>query len=83
MRQTPVPGACAPSRGDRGAGRRPAGGGLQLLLQQPDIGSHVPSRCVVVAQVQNGQWARAYPSKPGTFDCSSSNIATVKMNITM
>jgi hypothetical protein len=39
---------------------------------------------VVVAQVQNGQWVRAYPSKPGTFDCSSSsNLATVEMNITM
>jgi len=38
---------------------------------------------VVVAQVQNGQWARAYPSKPGTFDCSSSNLATIEMNITM
>ncbi len=53
------------------------------IIGTTDIGNHVPSPCVVVAQVQNGQWARTYPSKPGTFDCSSNNIATVKMNITM
>lgn len=32
---------------------------------------------------QNGQWVRAYPSKPGTFDCGSGNLATVKLNITI
>jgi len=32
---------------------------------------------------QNGQWVRAYPSKTGTFDCSSGNLATVELNITM
>ena len=53
------------------------------IIGTTDIGNHVPSPCVVVAQVQNGQWARAYPSKPGTFDCSSSNLATIEMNITM
>jgi len=53
------------------------------IIGTTDIGNHVPSSCVVVAQVQNGQWVRAYPSKPGTFDCGSSNLATVEMNITM
>ena len=53
------------------------------IIGTTDIGNHVPSSCVVIAQVQNGQWVRAYPSKPGTFDCSSSNLATVKMNITL
>ncbi len=53
------------------------------IIGTTDIGNHVPSPCVVVAQVQNGQWVRVYPSKPGTFDCSSGNLATVKMNITM
>jgi ABC-type branched-subunit amino acid transport system substrate-binding protein len=53
------------------------------ILGTTDIGNHMSSPCVVIAQVQNGQWVRAYPSKPGTFDCSSSNLATVKMNITM
>ena len=53
------------------------------IIGATDIGNHVPSPCVVVAQVQNGQWARAYPSKPGTFDCSSGNLTTVKLNITM
>jgi hypothetical protein len=37
----------------------------------------------VVAQVQNGQWVRSYPSKPGTFDCGGGDTATAEMNITM
>jgi hypothetical protein len=38
--------------------------------------------CAVIAQVRNGQWQRVYPSKPGTFDCSRANLATIKMNLT-
>jgi hypothetical protein len=51
------------------------------IIGTTDIGKHAVSPCVVVAQVEGGAWARAYPSKAGTFDCSSANVVQIKMNL--
>ena len=40
-----------------------------------------PSHCVVVEQVQSSKFVRQWPKKKGTFDCSTNNSFTVKMNI--
>jgi hypothetical protein len=38
------------------------------------------SPCYVMMQVQNGKFVRLYPSKPGTFDCTPSNITTLMID---
>jgi hypothetical protein len=51
------------------------------IIGTTDVGKHSVSPCIVMAQVANGAWARAYPSKPGTFDCSSANVVQIKMDL--
>ena len=51
------------------------------IIGPTNIAARAPSACDVIAQVQNGQWQRVYPAKPGTFDCSSANLVTIKMNV--
>jgi ABC-type branched-subunit amino acid transport system substrate-binding protein len=46
-----------------------------------DVGNRLPSSCSVVVQLQNGVWNRVDPTTPGTFDCNSANVATIKMNV--
>ena len=38
------------------------------------------SPCYVMMQVQNGKFVRIYPTKPGTFDCTPSNVTTVTLD---
>ena len=38
------------------------------------------SPCYVMMQVQNGKFVRLSPSKPGTFDCTASNVTTVTLD---
>jgi len=51
------------------------------IIGSTNIAARTASPCSVIVQVQGGQWRRVYPSKPGTFDCSSANVATIKMNL--
>jgi Periplasmic binding protein len=51
------------------------------IIGTTDVGKHAVSPCMVMAQVVNGAWTRAYPAKPGTFDCSSANVAQIKMDL--
>jgi hypothetical protein len=51
------------------------------IIGSTNIAARTPSPCIVIAQVQNGQWQRVYPAKPGTFDCSTANLVTIKMNL--
>jgi ABC-type branched-subunit amino acid transport system substrate-binding protein len=53
------------------------------IIGPTNVPSRTPSRCAVIAQVQNGKWQRVFPSKPGTFNCSSANLATIKMNLSL
>ena len=46
-----------------------------------DIGNHQPTPCFMLYQVKNGKYARAYPKKPGTFDCKKSNRIEVETDI--
>jgi hypothetical protein len=52
----------------------------QGIVGPTDVGGRVPSPCVVVAQVKGGKWVRAFPSKPGTFNCDKKNLAVIKMD---
>ena len=45
-----------------------------------DVAARIPPKCVVIAQVKNGKWARVHPTKPDTFDCSSKNLAEITVN---
>ena len=54
----------------------------QGIIGTTDIGNRVASPCQVVVQLQNGVWQRAFPTKPGTFDCNSANVSTIKMSVT-
>ena len=51
------------------------------IIGSTNVAAHAPSPCAVIAQVQNGQWQRVYPAKPGTFDCNPANLVTIKMNL--
>jgi ABC-type branched-subunit amino acid transport system substrate-binding protein len=53
------------------------------IIGPTNVGGHQPSGCDVITQLVNGQWQRVFPAKPGTFDCSSGNTKTIKMNITL
>ncbi len=46
-----------------------------------NVAQRVPSPCFLVMQVKNGQFTRAYPKTPGTFDCTRSNAISVKANL--
>jgi hypothetical protein len=52
------------------------------IIGPTNVGGHQPSACDVIAQVVNGQWQRAYPAKPDTFDCNPANLVTIKMKVT-
>ncbi|TVZ02354.1 hypothetical protein EAS64_26465 [Trebonia kvetii] len=51
------------------------------LIGATDISGHLGSNCQVLVQLQNGTWNRVDPVKPGTFDCSPSNVSTLKMAV--
>ena len=38
------------------------------------------SPCYVILQLQAGKWVRISPTKPGTFDCTPSNLTTVTLD---
>jgi len=46
----------------------------------PPLPPNSLSPCFVVMQVQNGRFVRVYPTKPGTMDCSASNLLTVTID---
>jgi len=50
------------------------------IIGPTNIGARSPSDCSVLVQLQNGVWKRVDPVKPGTFDCNSDNLVTIKMN---
>ncbi|HUV09483.1 MAG TPA: ABC transporter substrate-binding protein [Acidimicrobiia bacterium] len=46
-----------------------------------DIGNHKPTPCFMLYTVKNGKFTRAYPKKPGTFDCKKSNAIKVEADL--
>jgi ABC-type branched-subunit amino acid transport system substrate-binding protein len=53
----------------------------QGTIGATDISGHVGSQCQVLVQLQKGVWTRVDPVQPGTFDCSPSNVSTLKMAV--
>jgi Periplasmic binding protein len=60
------------------------GGGLQAAS---DIGGNLPPKCWMLMRLQGNHFTRAYPTKPGSFDCSPSyevplpaSFRTVQLN---
>ena len=51
------------------------------MLQTTDVGGKVPGHCFVLTQVKNGQFVRVWPKKKGTFDCSTKNSLTLKLDL--
>jgi ABC-type branched-subunit amino acid transport system substrate-binding protein len=47
-----------------------------------NIGGKVPSSCFMVVQWNDGKFARVYPKKAGTFDCTTSNRYTFQADLT-
>jgi len=52
----------------------------QKIMGPVDVAARVPPKCIVIAQVKNGKWARVHPTKPITFDCSSKNLTDITVN---
>jgi ABC-type branched-subunit amino acid transport system substrate-binding protein len=50
------------------------------MIGASDIGGRRFGPCFVVMQIQNAKWARVYPKKPGTFDCTAKNLMAVKVD---
>jgi ABC-type branched-subunit amino acid transport system substrate-binding protein len=46
------------------------------LLVKTDIAGKNPSPCIVIVQVDNGQWVRRDPVEKGTFDCDQPSAIT-------
>jgi ABC-type branched-subunit amino acid transport system substrate-binding protein len=51
------------------------------LIGTTDISNHIQSACQVLVQLKNGVWNRVNPTAPGTFDCNSANVSTLKMAV--
>ncbi len=50
------------------------------MIGASDIGGRRFGPCFIVMQIHNGKWARVYPKKPGTFDCTAKNLGAVKVD---
>jgi ABC-type branched-subunit amino acid transport system substrate-binding protein len=51
------------------------------IMGATDVGNHNPPGCIVMTQVKDGKLVRAYPSKPGTFDCNKKNQREIKLDL--
>jgi hypothetical protein len=51
------------------------------MIGATDVGGRIPSPCYVLNQVKNGDYVRVQPSGKGTFNCTASNDATVKLDL--
>ena len=50
------------------------------MIGPTNIGAHEPPACIVMTQVKNGKWTRAYPKKSGTFDCNPKNLMELQLD---
>jgi Periplasmic binding protein len=46
-----------------------------------DIANHDLTPCFVLMQIKHGEFVRVYPKKPGTFDCTKSNVIEYQSDI--
>jgi ABC-type branched-subunit amino acid transport system substrate-binding protein len=50
------------------------------MIGASDIGGRRFGPCYMVMQIQNEKWARVFPKKPGTFDCTAKNLTSIKVD---
>ncbi len=48
------------------------------MMGTVNIADHVPTDCSLLLQLKNEKFVRLWPTKKGTFDCTPSNLATIK-----
>jgi ABC-type branched-subunit amino acid transport system substrate-binding protein len=48
------------------------------MIGANNIAERKTGPCFLVMQVKNKKWKRAYPAKPGTFDCNPKNETTIQ-----
>ena len=46
-----------------------------------DLAGRKTSPCHVLMQVENDDFKRVFPTKPGTFDCAAKNVQEVKLDV--
>ena len=46
-----------------------------------DLAGRKGNGCHVLTQVQDGEFVRVYPPKPGTFDCAKKNVVEVELDL--
>jgi ABC-type branched-subunit amino acid transport system substrate-binding protein len=51
------------------------------ILGATDIGAKRPTDCFLIMKVVDGEFVRAYPKKPGTFDCKAQNTRTIRLDL--
>jgi ABC-type branched-subunit amino acid transport system substrate-binding protein len=44
------------------------------IVGKTDVGAKLLSPCMLLSQVKDGKWVRAYPTQPGTFNCDAANL---------
>ena len=52
------------------------------IIGPTDIAAHRGSGCLVVMQIENGEFVRVHPEEPGTLDCDEENLVTVQLDTT-
>lgn len=51
------------------------------LLAPIDLGGRKVTQCHVLLQIQNGDFVRIDPKKPGTYACSPKNVIETKLDV--
>jgi hypothetical protein len=51
------------------------------MIGTVDIKNKVPTPCLMVTQLQKGQFVRMAPKKKGSFDCNQRNAVTIKADL--
>ena len=51
------------------------------MIGTTDVGGRIPSPCFILNQVKNGDYARVTPTAKGSFDCTPSNVVSLKLDL--
>jgi ABC-type branched-subunit amino acid transport system substrate-binding protein len=51
------------------------------IMGPTNVADHLQPTCIVETQVKDGKLVRAYPTKPGTFDCNKKNVIEIKLDL--
>ncbi|HUV11493.1 MAG TPA: ABC transporter substrate-binding protein, partial [Acidimicrobiia bacterium] len=51
------------------------------MIAPTDVGDRVATKCFALLQVKSSKFVRVHPKKKGTFDCKSSDVATLELDL--